>query len=220
MAACAAPGRRQASLPRPTRRCKPARQTRRWRCSIRFPAGSAGRGLQPQMPRGVHAGALGSAANDCEQAVKAGRAELRQSHVAGPRLGREGSRASFLSAFSLAKRVRAEFEEAVRLNPRNAEALADLGEFYYSAPGSGGRRAGQGRRSGRATGQDRPGARHELRGQIAEQRKDYGTAEREFKQAIASRRIRRFQWMTLAASIAAGSAGRRWSRRAQRCRAR
>jgi hypothetical protein len=54
--------------------------------------------------------------------------------VAGPRAGEKAGRASFLSAYSLAKQVRSEFETAVRLNPRNAEALMDLGEFYKDAP--------------------------------------------------------------------------------------
>jgi hypothetical protein len=67
---------------------------------------------------------------------QAGRAELDyRSYVAGPRAGRESEPGSFLSAFSLAKRCTVEFEEAVRLNPRNAGALADLGEFYFQAPG-------------------------------------------------------------------------------------
>ena len=33
------------------------------------------------------------------------------------------------------KRARSEFEESAQLDPRNADALADLGEFYSSAPG-------------------------------------------------------------------------------------
>jgi hypothetical protein len=39
---------------------------------------------------------------------------------------------------------------------------------------------------------------HELRGHVAEQHKDYGTAEREFKQAIAAGTHPAFQWDTLA----------------------
>jgi hypothetical protein len=116
----------------------------------------------------------------------------------GRALGEKASRASFLSAYSLGKRVRGEFEEAVRLNSRNAEALADLGEFYYSAPGVVG--GGDDKAEGVAAQLDKvDGARaHELRGRMAEQRKDFGTAEREYKQAIAAGAHPAFQWMTLA----------------------
>jgi hypothetical protein len=116
----------------------------------------------------------------------------------GRALGEKADRASFVSAYSLGKRVRQEFEEAVRLNPRNAEALADLGEFYYDAPGVVG--GGTGKAEGVAAQLDKvDGARaQELRARIAEQRKDYGTAEREFKMAIAASAHPAFQWMTLA----------------------
>ena len=39
---------------------------------------------------------------------------------------------------------------------------------------------------------------HELRGRIAEAKKDYATAEGEFKQALSSSQHPAFQWMTLA----------------------
>jgi tetratricopeptide (TPR) repeat protein len=138
------------------------------------------------------------AANDCEQAVKL-EGQNSDDHMWLARaLGERASRASFLSAFSLAKRVRAEFEAAVRLNPRNAEALADLGEFYYSAPGAVG--GGTEKAEGVAAKLDKidPVRAHELRGHIAEERKDYATAERELKQAIAGSAHPAFQWMTLA----------------------
>ncbi len=113
-------------------------------------------------------------------------------------LGEKASRASFLSAYSLAKRVRGEFETAVRLNPRNAEALADLGEFDYDAPGV----VGGGIDKAEAVAQqlDKVDAAraHELRGRIAETKKDYESAEREFKQAIAVSESPAFQWMDLA----------------------
>lgn len=116
----------------------------------------------------------------------------------GRALGERADRASFLSAYSLAKRVRAEFEAAVRANPRNAEALSDLGEFYYSAPGIVG--GGDDKAEGIAAQLDRvdPARAHELRARIAESGKDYGTAEREFKQAITVSAHPAFQWMTLA----------------------
>ena len=47
----------------------------------------------------------------------------------GRALGEEASRASFLTAYSLGKRVRSEFEQAVKLDPHNADALSNLGEF-------------------------------------------------------------------------------------------
>jgi tetratricopeptide (TPR) repeat protein len=139
-----------------------------------------------------------AAANECQQAVNLDGQNSGYHLWLGRALGERADRASFMSAYSLGKRVRQEFEEAVRLNPRNAEALADLGEFYYDAPGVVG--GGTGKAEGIAAQLDRvDGARaQELRARIAEQRKDYGTAEREFKMAIAASAHPAFQWMTLA----------------------
>jgi tetratricopeptide (TPR) repeat protein len=139
-----------------------------------------------------------AAANECQQAVSLDGQNSGYHLWLGRALGEKADRASFVSAYSLGKRVRQEFEEAVRLNPRNAEALADLGEFYYDAPGVVG--GGTGKAEGVAAQLDKvDGARaQELRARIAEQRKDYGTAEREFKMAIAASAHPAFQWMTLA----------------------
>jgi len=138
------------------------------------------------------------AANDCEQAVKLDARNSDDHLWLGRALGEKASRASFMSAYSLAKRVRAEFEEAARLNPRNVEALAALGEFYYSAPGIIG--GGIDKSEAVAAQLDKidPARAHELRGNIAEHRNDYGTAERELKQSIAGAAHPAFQWMTLA----------------------
>jgi len=138
------------------------------------------------------------AANDCEQAVKLdGRSSDDHLWLARA-LGAQASRASFLSAFKLAKRVYAEMEEPVRLNPRNADALADLGEYDYTAPAVVG--GGIDKAEGVAAQMDRidPIRAYELRGHIAEQRKDFGATEREYKQALAASVHPAFQWISLA----------------------
>ncbi|MGD0098418.1 MAG: tetratricopeptide repeat protein [Terracidiphilus sp.] len=138
------------------------------------------------------------AINDCEQATKLDGQNSDDHMWLARALGEKASRASFLSAYSLGKRVRIEFEEATRLNPDNAAALADLGQFYREAPSVLG--GGVNLAEGMAARLDKldPVRAHELRGGIAEQRKDYDAAEREFKQAIAKSPHPAFQWMTLA----------------------
>jgi tetratricopeptide (TPR) repeat protein len=139
-----------------------------------------------------------AANRECEQAVALD-AKSSDYHLwYGRTLGEVADRANFLSAYNMAKRARAEFEQAVELNPRNAEALADLGEFYSSAPGvvGGGADKAQGV-AAKLDGID-PARAHELRAAIARENKDYQTAEREFKQAIAVSGHPAFQWMRLA----------------------
>jgi tetratricopeptide (TPR) repeat protein len=150
-----------------------------------------------------------AAERECEQAVRldsqntAGQnsqiSQISNDHLwLGRALGEKADRASFLTAFSLGKKVRMEFETAVRLNPRNAEALTDLGEFYEEAPGVVG--GGAGKAEGVAAQLDKvePARAHQLRARIAEARKDYGAAEREFKQAIATAAQPALHWTTLA----------------------
>ncbi len=69
-----------------------------------------------------------AAASECEQAVQLDGSSNNHMWLARA-LGERADRASFMSAYSLGKRTRVEFETAVRLNPRNADAMADLASF-------------------------------------------------------------------------------------------
>jgi predicted Zn-dependent protease len=135
---------------------------------------------------------------ECEKAVALDWQNSMNHLWLGRVLGERADNASFVTAYSLAKRARGEFEQAVQLNPRNAEALADLGEFYYSAPGVVG--GGTAKAQGVAVQLDKIDAAraHELRASIAQENHDYVTAEREFRQAIAASAHPAFQWMRLA----------------------
>lgn len=139
-----------------------------------------------------------AAQKDCEQAVRLDAQNSNDHLWLGRVLGEKAARSTFLTAFSLAKRVRAEFEESVRLDPRNVEALSDLGEFYLRAPAVVG--GGVDKAQGIATQLDKvdPARAHELRGRIADAAKDYGTAEREYKQALAAAAHPAIQWVALA----------------------
>ena len=140
-----------------------------------------------------------SAVNECERAVSMDGQNSNYHLWLGRALGEKASRASFLSAYSLGKRVHSEFEAAVNLDPRNAEALADLGEFDYSAPGIVGGGDDKAEKVAAQLDQADPVRAHELRARIAEKDKNYGTAEHEIKQALEVSKHPAFQWMTLAA---------------------
>lgn len=126
-----------------------------------------------------------AAANACAQAVNLEGDNSNYHMWLGRAVGEKAARASFLSAYSLAKQARQEFETAVRLDPRNAEALSNLGEFYVDAPGIVG--GGLDKAESVALELDRIDRARaaELRGRIAGANKDYATQERDFKQAIA-----------------------------------
>ena len=140
-----------------------------------------------------------AAASECEQAVRLD-VENSDDHLwLGRALGEKADRASFLTAFSLAKRTRAEFEEAVRLNPRNADALSDLGDFYREAPGVVGGGVDKAQAIAAQLDKVDPARAHHLRANIAEQQKDFPTAESDYKQAIAAGLHPAGQWASLAA---------------------
>ena len=148
------------------------------------------------------------AAHECEQAVRLGGQNSNYHMWLGRALGEWAGRASFITAYNLAKRARSEFEQAVAIDPRNAEALADLGEFYSSAPGIVG--GGMDKAQGVVEKLEKVdmARAHELRARIAVANKDYATAEQEFRKAIAASAHPAFQWMTYASFL---RSRQRWS---------
>ncbi|HEX4650854.1 MAG TPA: tetratricopeptide repeat protein [Granulicella sp.] len=124
------------------------------------------------------------AVRECEAAVAIAPNDSDNQLWLGRAYGQQASRANLISAFSLARRVHAAFEESVRLDPNNTEAFLDLGTFYVLAPGAVG------------GGVDKAQALiprmqelsvvdgHKLLAMIANKKGDTSTAEAEYKKAI------------------------------------
>src|ERR1700678_3241222 len=91
--------------------------------------------------------------------------------------GEKDDRSSFLSAASVAGKVRTEFERPVEFSPRNVEARTDLAEFYLEAPGF----VGGGKDKARAEADQivplNPAMAHWVKGRIAERNKENTAAE-------------------------------------------
>ncbi len=100
--------------------------------------------------------------------------------------GEKADNVNFLSAASLAKKARVEFETAVKLNPENVEARSDLSEYYVEAPGMMGGGTDKAEAQAQALERLFPAKAHWIRARIAEKKKDYATAEKEYREAIQS----------------------------------
>jgi tetratricopeptide (TPR) repeat protein len=103
----------------------------------------------------------------------------------GRALGMKAERAGPIAGLSLALKVKAAFEAAVALDPGNGDGINDLGEYYIAAPMVIG--GGLDKSTALANGAmaRRPQAAHRILAMTAERRRDYGTAEREFRAAVA-----------------------------------
>jgi tetratricopeptide (TPR) repeat protein len=135
--------------------------------------------------------------SNCEKAVALS-PDNSQFHMwLGRIYGEKADSANFFSAAGLAGKVRDEFEKAVRLNPKNAEARTDLAEFYLEAPGivGGGRdKAAQQAESLLALD---PARGHWINARIAEKKHDYDTAEKEYRNEIEVTHGSASAWLNL-----------------------
>lgn len=133
----------------------------------------------------------------CQKAVALEPNSSRYHLWLGRIYGEKANDSNFLSATSLAGKVRTEFEQAVKLSPNSVEARTDLAEFYFEAPGVVG--GGQDKARAQAEALDKldPVRAHWVRGRIAEKRKDSAGAEREYRAAIEVSRGDANAWLNL-----------------------
>ena len=114
--------------------------------------------------------------------IEPGNAEL---HLwLGRAYGRRAETAFPLAAPRLATRAKDHFEKAVELDPRNVAALSDLFEYYLQAPGFlGGGKEKAASLAARISQID-PAEGHFATARLAEDRKEFSTAEQQLRRAI------------------------------------
>jgi tetratricopeptide (TPR) repeat protein len=103
----------------------------------------------------------------------------------GRAAGMKAERAGPIAGLRLALKVKAAFEAAVVLDPMNADAIDDLGEFYIAAPSLVGGGLDKAAALANQSEAQQPQSAHRIRGMAAEKHKDYSTAESEFRAAVA-----------------------------------
>lgn len=139
-----------------------------------------------------------AAISDCEAAAAAAPNSSEDALWLGRAYGRKAAHGSLVAAYKLARRVHTEFETAVRLDPHNGEALADLGQFDVQAPAV----VGGGVKSAETILVELrsvdPMRASTLQAQIAEERKDFVSAEAAYKAAIAQAAEPADEWIDLA----------------------
>lgn len=138
------------------------------------------------------------AIGDCEAAVRAAGSNSNFHLWLGRAYGQKAAHASIVSGYPLARKVHAEFEQAIQLDPKNAEALADLGEFDVRAPSVVGGGVGKAEGILQQLATLNPAAALTLEARIAESKKDYAAAETDLREAIRNASNAANAWMDLA----------------------
>ena len=124
------------------------------------------------------------AAESLEQAAADVPGDSSYQHWVGKAYGRRAETSFALTAIGFANKARVAFEKAVQLDPKNVEAVSDLFEFYLQAPGFlGGGFDKASRLAGEIAKRD-PGEGYYARARLAEERKEYVTAESQLRRAM------------------------------------
>lgn len=138
------------------------------------------------------------AVDACQEAVKL-EPDSSETHMwLGRAYGEEARTAEKLAAFGLARKLRAEYERAVQLDPNNKEAYEALGNFYVQAPGIVGGGIGKADRLEKTLQAIDPTEAQELAAKLAENHHDFAEAERDWKAAIQTSSHPARAWMDLA----------------------
>jgi tetratricopeptide (TPR) repeat protein len=116
----------------------------------------------------------------------------------GREYGEKASAANPLSAASLARKAKSEFEQAVKLDPANVQAHADLAEYYSEAPSIMGGGTDKARDQATQVAKYDPATSHWILAIISEKDKRYPDAESELRQAIKVGKNPAQYWMNLA----------------------
>lgn len=102
----------------------------------------------------------------------------------GKAYGRIAESSSFVSALGWAKKTVRAFERAVELDPSNLEALSDVFEYYLQAPGIAGGGVDKAEKIAARMAARNAAEGHWAQARLAEKRKDFAAAEREYRAAV------------------------------------
>ena len=116
----------------------------------------------------------------------------------GRQYGEKAAAANPLYAASLARKAKAEFEQAVKLDPANVQAHADLAEYYTDAPSIMGGGTDKARDQATQVAKYDQATSQWILAIVAEKEKRYPAAEKELQEAIKVAGIPSQYWMNLA----------------------
>src|SRR5947208_4059412 len=98
----------------------------------------------------------------------------------------------------MSKKLRNQFEMAVQLSPSSVDARTDLAEFYLEAPGIVGGGQDKARAQAATLARLDPAKAHWVNARIAEKKKDFTNAEREYRAASEVSHGDANAWLNLA----------------------
>lgn len=133
------------------------------------------------------------AADTLEKAAAIDPNDAKLIHWLGRAYGRRAEMANPFSAPGWATKARQMFEKAVQLDPNNKDALGDLLDFYLDAPGFLGGGLEKAEKLARMILNEDPAEGHYAEGVVADRKKQYATAEEQFRRAweLAPRQVGR-----------------------------
>ena len=103
----------------------------------------------------------------------------------GRAYGKRAETSNPLSAPGWASKARQAFERAVELSPKDSDALSDLFDYYLEAPGFLGGGLDKAQRVADRIAVIDPSQGYYVAAKLAQHRKEFGTAEQRFRQAVA-----------------------------------